>query len=62
MMNFFQKKQKCNFCDSLIEKDKLFVLQYKAIDGIGQMYMCLECGNRMNDIVNIWESLNEKNY
>ena len=65
MLNVFRKKPtkvSCTFCQKEIDKTASFVLQYKAADGIGSMDVCVECASYMNNIIDTWESLDEKDY
>lgn len=63
LSRLFKKKDtkvSCQFCKLEIDKTTSFVLQYRAADGIGSMNVCVECANYMNNIVETWESLHEK--
>lgn len=63
MLNIFKKKTSkvaCRFCEKEVDKTASFILKYKAADGIGEMTACVECANYMNNIIDTWESLDEK--
>ena len=63
MLNIFTKKDRtveCKFCNKVIDKSSTFVLQYKAVDAIGSMDVCIECSNILNDIINVRDSLYEE--
>jgi hypothetical protein len=63
LSGLFKKKDtkiSCQFCKKHVDKASYFVLQYKAADGIGSMNVCVECSNYLNNIIDVWESLDEK--
>jgi hypothetical protein len=63
LSGLFKKKDikvTCQFCQKHIDKTSSFVLQYKAADGNGSMNVCVECSNYLNNIIDVWESLDEK--
>lgn len=63
MLNIFKKnnqKISCRFCKTEVDKSASFVIQYKALDGIGSIDVCLECANYMNNIVETWESIHHE--
>lgn len=63
LSDLFKKKETkviCHFCKIEINKSASFVLQYKALDGIGSMDVCIDCANYMNNIVETWESLHDE--
>jgi hypothetical protein len=60
-MNLFNRSKKsktrCSFCKKEVDKSSSFVLQYKAADGVGNMDICLECSNILNNIIDDREVL-----
>jgi hypothetical protein len=63
LSGLFKKKNTnvtCHFCKIDIDKSVAFVLKYKAADGSGSMNVCTECSHYLNNIIDTWESLNEK--
>lgn len=53
-------KEICQFCKVEIDKTTAFVLKYKSADGMGIMHVCTECAHYLNNIIDTWESLDEK--
>lgn len=60
MKSLFKKKVTCKFCLKSVDKSTAFVIKYKSIDGIGNIDMCNECANDMNEIIDIRDTLYEE--
>jgi hypothetical protein len=61
MLSIFKKKKiSCHFCKTNVDRSELFVLKYKAADGSGSMNLCKECAAYLNNIVDVRESVYEK--
>lgn len=54
------KHVNCFYCNVLVDTEQVFVIEYKALDGIGKVNACPMCAGMLTDMMIQGKNLREE--